>query len=234
MTCVDLLALDLADIDAGAWPLLQALLDDSEQARAARFMFEPDRQAYIGAHALLRLALSARADLTPAEWRFATAERGKPYLVGAPRDLRFSVSHTRGMVAVAITEGCEIGVDVEEPRSAREPLKLATRFFAPDETAALRAIDDDDARRDAFLNIWTMKEAVIKATGQGLAYGLDSFSVSLAPLGVTFHRSDDAPWSFGHWRREGFHVAFALRGATVKEALTLCDAAALIRSESTY
>lgn len=234
MTAVDIFALDLDDIGAAAWPRLHALLDESEQARAARFVFEPDRHAYIAAHALLRRALSARVDVAPRDWRFATAARGKPYLIATPRDLRFSLSHTRGMTAVAVVEGYEIGVDVEEPRGAREPLKLAARFFAADETAALRAIDDEAAQREAFLRIWTMKEAVIKATGQGLACALDSFSVALEPLAVAFHNGDDAQWSFGHWRRNGFHVACALRGADVKEAFALHDAAALIHSDLTH
>jgi 4'-phosphopantetheinyl transferase len=201
-------ALDISGVAPGQWSALAASLDDAERARAARFAFEEDRQSYIAAHALLRAELSSHADRAPSDWRFAATALGKPFLLDAPRDLRFSITHTRGMVAVAITEGLEIGVDVESEDRRAESMKLAERFFAPEEIALLRAVEGD-ARREMFFAIWTLKEAVVKATGQGLSRALDSFAVSPDPPRVTMR---DEEWGADHWRLGSFHFALAAQG----------------------
>jgi 4'-phosphopantetheinyl transferase len=205
-------ALDISGVSPGQWPALAAMLGEEERARAARFAFEEDRQSYVSAHALLRAELSRRASRAPQEWRFAATKLGKPYLLDPPRDLRFSLSHARGMVAVAIAEGVEVGVDVESAERRAESMKLAERFFAPEEIALLRNVEGD-RRRDLFFAIWTLKEAVVKATGQGLSRALDSFKVSVDPPRVAMRDDPEQLWSAAHWRRERFHFAFAAPGA---------------------
>lgn len=203
-------ALDVSGVAPEEWLALAAFLDEKERARAARFYFEDDRRSYVAAHALLRAALSKRADRPPQDWRFAAAARGKPYLLDPPCDLRFSLTHTRGMAAVAIAEGVEVGVDVESADRRADSMKLAERFFAPEEVALLRTLDGA-ARREAFFAIWTLKEAVVKATGQGLARALDSFVVALDPARVTMRDGAPQDWSAAHWRRGSFHFAVAAR-----------------------
>ncbi|WP_363350996.1 4'-phosphopantetheinyl transferase superfamily protein [Methylocystis echinoides] len=221
-------SLDLRGAAPEHWPRLAALLNEEERARAGRFAFEEDRQAYIGAHALLRAELSRRAGGAPQDWRFAAAERGKPFLVDPPQDLRFSMTHTRGMVAVALAEGVEIGVDVEPAHRRAESMKLAERFFAPEEAALLRALEGE-ARRDAFFAIWTLKEAVVKATGEGLSRPLNSFVISLDPPGVTMRdvaAGDD--WRLAHWRRGAHHFALAGRCADWRPSLSETNIATLL------
>lgn len=223
---VDVACLDVAAVGADEWSGLAALLDESERARAARFAFEADRRAYVGAHALLRVLLSRRAHVAPGDWRFASAPLGKPYLVSPPRDLAFNLSHTRGMAAVAVAEARDIGVDVEALAQTRDVLRVAERFFAPGEAAAIRAATGVEARNDLFFSIWTLKEAVVKAEGRGLSRGLDSFVVSLSPLRIT--GAADERFSLGQWRRRGFCVAAAARGEDVAFSLEEETAAALI------
>jgi 4'-phosphopantetheinyl transferase len=203
-------ALDLAGIDPGEVAALAGLLNAQEQARAARFAFEEDRRAYVAAHALLRVKLSESLGGAPQDWRFAASPHGKPSLIDAPRDLRFSLTHARDMVAVALCDGAEIGVDVEPSNRRAESLKLAERFFAPEEAAYLRSLEGD-ARREAFFAIWTLKEAVVKATGLGLAGGLNGFAISFDPLALT-PRGASAPspdWRLAHWRLGAHHLALA-------------------------
>lgn len=218
-------ALDLAGVAPAQWDALAGILDESERARAARFAFEEDRQAYVAAHALLRAELSRHAGLSPQDWRFAATTLGKPYLLDAPRDLRFSLTHTRGMVAVAIAEGVEIGVDVEPSDRRAESMNLAERFFAPEEVALLAAVEGR-ARREMFFAIWTLKEAVVKATGQGLSRALDSFSIALDPPRVTMRDGSQMEWSAAHWRRGSFHFALAAQ-APVRSDLSEAEPSAL-------
>ena len=219
--------IDVAAIADDEWPKLAALLDDAEAARAQRFAFDDDRRAYVAAHALLRAQLSQRSnDISPRDWRFAATPHGKPILCAPGYDLNVSLTHTRGMAAVAIASGGEIGVDVESALTPRNAVGVAERYFAPEEAAFLRAQADPSARNELFYAIWTLKEAVLKADGRGLARGLDSFVVTLSPLAVSSVAGDS--YDVAQWRRGGFFIAAAARGDRVDFRLEEAHAAALI------
>ncbi|MBG0794738.1 4'-phosphopantetheinyl transferase superfamily protein [Methylocystis sp. H62] len=224
--------IDVAKIADDEWPKLAALLDEAETARAARFAFDSDRRAYVAAHALLRASLSERAKgIAPAAWRFGVTPHGKPFLLSPHAGVDVSLSHTRGMAAVAIASGRDIGVDVESFLKPRDALRVAERFFAPEEAAIVRAQSDPQSQSEVFFAIWTLKEAVLKADGRGLAGGLDSFVVKLSPLAV----SSDSSESYGvaQWRRAGFFIAAAARGE-INFRLMEKHAAALIQAADSF
>lgn len=182
---------EAARIDA--W---HGLLDATEQASAARFRAEADRRAYIAAHALLRQMLAEAGGLPAAAWRFTRGAQGKPEIAAEHEMpwLRFSLSHTRGLAACALAGTDDIGLDVEDlDRRAASP-DLARRYFAPEEAAWLDAVPAED-RHAAFLRLWTLKEAYVKATGEGIAVGLDSFAMEIDPP-----RLLRAPGGTQHWR----------------------------------
>lgn len=195
-----------------------ALLDPTEQARAARFHADQDRRAYILAHALTRLMLSSRRDRPPQDWRFEAGHHGKPRIVADDGEagLLFNLSHTRGMVAVALADGQEVGIDVERIESGRLSLDLAVKTFAPSEAAYLCRLPAE-SQTEAALTLWTLKEAYIKATGQGLSCPLDSFAMTLDPLSINFKQSlndDPAKWRFRTLQpHPGFVLALALRAS---------------------
>ncbi len=97
--------------------------------------------------------------------------------------LTFNVSHSRDHALFALARGREVGVDLESIRE-RNSDGVADRFFTPDESAALRALDDESERRRAFFSLWSAKEAFIKATGLGLSQSLASFGFELARVSV--------------------------------------------------
>jgi 4'-phosphopantetheinyl transferase len=80
-------------------------------------------------------------------------------------------SHTHGRLLIAYAEHGRVGVDVERRARRADTLRIARRYFADEETAALAALDGD-ARQLAFLRLWCAKEAVLKAHGGGIAFGL--------------------------------------------------------------
>ncbi|MFO1104263.1 MAG: 4'-phosphopantetheinyl transferase superfamily protein [Methylocystis sp.] len=221
--------IDVTAIADDEWPKLATLLDESETARAQRFAFESDRRAYVAAHALLRARLSQRSiDVSPREWRFGATPHGKPFLLGPSAGLSVSLSHTRGMVAVAIASGREIGVDVESALTPRNALNVAERYFAPEEAELLRSESDPVTRNEIFFAIWTLKEAVLKADGRGLARGLDSFVVRLSPPAITSDSGEN--YVVAQWRRGGFFIAAAAQGGAdfrIEEAHASALAAAM-------
>jgi len=177
----------------------------------------------------LRASLSERATwVAPAAWRFGATPHGKPFLLSPRTGLDVSLSHTRGMAAVAIASGRDVGVDVESFLKPRDALKVAERFFAPEEAAIVRAQSDPESQSEVFFAIWTLKEAVLKADGRGLAGGLDSFVVSLSPLAVS--SGPDESYGVAQWRRAGFFVAAAARGDDVTFRIEEARVSALIRT----
>lgn len=166
--------------DAATRARCQAMLSADERARMQRFHFEHDRHTYLVAHALVRTALSRYAACAPSAWTFTTNAHGRPEIAPGhcARPLRFNLSHTRGLVAVAIALARDVGVDVENLHPRSFSLDVAAHYFAPAEVAALAALPAD-AQRDRFFAYWTLKESYIKARGMGLALPLERFAFDL-------------------------------------------------------
>jgi len=104
--------------------------------------------------------------------------RGRPSLIGSADRVDVNWSHSGQALLVALGIGVRVGVDMEFQRPRRNALALAERFFAPDETAQLQALPDA-ARATAFTRLWCAKEALLKAHGHGISYGLDRLVFAL-------------------------------------------------------
>jgi 4'-phosphopantetheinyl transferase len=126
---------------------------------------------------MMRHLIAGRLGVQPADLAFALGPHGKPTLAHPTSPIRFNLSHSGGFAALALAHGCEVGIDIEAMRPINED--IAERYFSPFEIAALHALPARE-RPPAFFRCWTRKEAVIKATGEGLARRLDSFDVSIA------------------------------------------------------
>jgi 4'-phosphopantetheinyl transferase len=108
-------------------------------------------------------------------------EHGKPRFPAPFDRLGFNWSHSGDRALFAIGRGgagFEVGVDIERVRPRARALELARRFFAPDETSMLEALPVE-GQLQGFLRLWTAKEAVLKANGGGLSYGLERVAFEL-------------------------------------------------------
>ena len=108
---------------------------------------------------------------------------GKPRLA-APAAPGFNLSHSGEIVLLAIARGVAPGIDVEALRPRPRALQLAQRYFTAAEAAVLARLPEGD-RQQTFYRLWTAKEAVLKALGRGLAFGLDRVGFGLAADGIT-------------------------------------------------
>jgi 4'-phosphopantetheinyl transferase len=186
------------------------VLDGEERARAARFVHERDRREFIAAHALLRILLQELAGGPAGAWRFAAGSHGKPALHPDHRlgRLAFNISHTRGAVACAMTLDHDIGVDIEDLERPGRLVEIAHAYFAPAELATLRSAPPAGQRR-VFLQLWTLKEAYIKAHGDGLSLPLDRFAFALSPPAIAFapgFPDDAAAWQFSTMIPTATHI----------------------------
>src|SRR5260370_32848800 len=144
---------------------LYTLLSDDERVRAGRFRFVEHANRYAVARAKLRRILGRYTDVAPWLLQFKYSANGKPFLANG--SIRFNVSHSSNLAAVAVTRGREVGIDVEQIRNDDDLLDVAEHYFAPAERAALRLLSADE-RRLGFLRCCTRKEGYLKPRGEGL------------------------------------------------------------------
>ena len=134
----------------------------------------------------VRALLAAYLERAPDDVRLAIGEHGKPSLdrrfLAGSRALDFNVSHSGGALLVGVAREQELGVDIETQRRRRPVLDLARRFFAAEEASALAGIDEP-LRQTAFLRVWSCKEAVVKALGSGIGFGLERLQFRIDPAG---------------------------------------------------
>lgn len=210
---------------------LLTLLSPEERERHARFHFERDRDIFLVAHALVRRMLSRVIGTAPESLAFQAGEHGRPELVApdVARAFRFNLSHTRGLVACAVARAADIGVDVETVERDVEILNVGNHVFSSIEVAGLAALSGD-AQRERFFELWTLKEAYIKAIGKG-------FSAPLRSITFDPTRPDPVPVRFGpevaddpaRWCLRRFDVGpshrLALAFAAPLHARVMCEEA---------
>jgi 4'-phosphopantetheinyl transferase len=157
-------------------------LSPNEHERAQRFRFERDQKHFIAGRGTLRAILGSYLKIKPAQLQFEYGSHGKPILANLPENLslHFNLAHSDGLLLVAVSEWCPVGVDVERLRLIEKADDLAERFFSPVEAIQLRALPDHQ-RAQAFFNLWTRKEACLKATGDGITERLQEMAVSFLP-----------------------------------------------------
>lgn len=126
--------------------------------------------------------------------------------------LEFNASHSGDFALVALALGIAPGVDIERHHARANALALARRFFDADEAAVLERLDGD-ARDRAFLDLWCAKEAVLKAAGVGLSFGLSRLAFHHADAAWGLTRLDPALGAASDWQVTGFEPASSYHGA---------------------
>lgn len=162
----------LLSTDAAWLEQHRALLSADEQARVHRFKFDLHRQRFTAARCCLRLLLGAYLNVEPQQIQFTYGPYGKPTLAANTAvlcpSLRFNLAHTDERALYAFTHNRAIGIDLEHIRPMPDALRIAQRFFTVAEANAI-AQQPSQQQANAFFTLWTLKEAYLKATGEGLA-----------------------------------------------------------------
>jgi 4'-phosphopantetheinyl transferase len=203
------------DVTPQAQAALASSLDTEEQKRASQFVFDRDRNHFVAAHGILRKTLSGYLQTPPEKLRYSTGPHGKPVLDGRMgcADLRFNLSHSGGLMLLAVAFEREVGIDVEKIESAFPVESTAATIFSSRELAEFEHCLPGDKQRE-FFQRWTCKEAYVKARGQGLQIPLTSFEVSLIPGELPQLRSPDRSlWDLlSFFPRDDFATALVVEG----------------------
>ena len=173
---VQVLFADIGDYLGTEASVLPSDLDETllpaERAKAERFRFRDDQVRALLSRYLLRRKLGECLDRPPRSLRVEAGAQGKPHLPA--REIEFNLSHSGSVVALAISED-EVGIDIERQQAFEDAEQLLENHFTGDEVRWFRQHPGAE-RAVAFLTLWTRKEALYKAMGQGLSLPLDYVS----------------------------------------------------------
>lgn len=166
------------DMPDSAITSLAALLTEEEKRRADRFVDPRHRSRFIAAHGRLRQILGRCLAVPPEHVPVVQGDNGKPRL-DPPYDnlLHFNLSHSAGMVLLGVSKNRRIGVDIEYIRPLENMATIARRYFTQDEYTRIMSAPQS-LQENAFYTLWSMKEACLKCSGQGLP-GLDALKLDI-------------------------------------------------------
>jgi len=154
-----------------------AVLNDAERARAGRYLRHEDAVRSAATRAALRDVLGAALGVAPREIAIVVDEAGRPSLDPAHRaSLDFNVSHAGSHALIAWAGAGRVGVDIESCDRRTDWRALTSEVCASAEAAYLDGLPLA-ARADAFMRVWSAKEALLKALGTGIVGGLRAFAV---------------------------------------------------------
>lgn len=165
--------------EAGRWSRLSPFLSNTEQERLATLHHPQQAQDYQFSRQLLRTILANLLNCSATDIQYQIHAKGKPSLeqnVFKSNTIEFNMSHSGSWLAVAVAIH-PVGVDLEIASSRPRPwLKLAERFFTATETLWLQNQPDAE-HANLFLQMWTQKEATLKAVGCGLSQHLQALDI---------------------------------------------------------
>ncbi len=198
------------------------IMNTEERIQQKRFHFERHRHQYLITRALIRSVLSMYVKkVAPQQWQFEKNDYGKPSISYPSIDipLMFNLSHTEKLIVLCVSVDNEPGIDVEYLLRSGQTIEIAEHFFSPTEIEHLHRLPPD-YKRERFFDLWTLKEAYIKACGMGLSIPLDDFSYIFPQPGrisIAFEpQRNDQPehWQFWQVQPSEIHkVALAIKSS---------------------
>ena len=148
----------------------EKIISPEELAKAGQFRFARHKKRFIAGRGILRTILGKYLGMKPEQIDFEYNIYGKPSICGKLRDeIRFNLSHSKGLIVYAFSRGREIGIDIEFIESFLIDERTAAQCLTRQETEVLFMLDDN-FRAQYFFNCWARKEAYLKACGKGLAF----------------------------------------------------------------
>jgi 4'-phosphopantetheinyl transferase len=160
----------------------ERILSSSELERARRFRLDQHRNRFITGRALMRTLLSQYLQTEPVKLEFLYNPYGKPFLSWASGGsaLNFNLAHSENLALLAINRVGTIGVDVERIRPLNDLDQLSASFFSARESTVFHRLPLEQ-KQVAFFNLWTRKEAWLKATGEGIGHRLNRVEATFLP-----------------------------------------------------
>jgi len=195
-------------------------LSPDELKKANNFRFNKDRYCAITARYVLRMLSSKYLNIDIKDIEFSYGDKGKPKY-NFETSLQFNISHSEAMILLGFVHNNDLGVDIEFIKPNFDPIEIAEHFFSLQEIEELKQREKSDLD-NAFFRCWTRKEALIKATGDGLSFPLHKFSVSMdrddkAEILNMSWNEDPKSWMMYSFKpKQDYIAAITLKSPTLK------------------
>ena len=167
------------EASTACFELCAYVLSRAERARANRFVDARGRNDFIIAHGVLRMLLARYTQLPASTLVFSSGAHGKPALATASDNgsvISFNMSHSHGRALIAVSDGREVGIDLEQVNPDVKALAVARRYFCDAERTAIESAAPA-VQAQSFFRYWVAKEAVLKGQGIGLKFPIDKFEI---------------------------------------------------------
>jgi len=208
--------------------LTSGWLSKQDLQRVERYQFLEHKKQLLMGRYLTRTVLSRYGQFSAGDWRFENNEYGKPSIASALLEemvepLFFNLSHSQNKLVLAVARHEFLGVDIEYGLKPRRVEEIANRYFSNSEIEGFSGLEKSQMQK-RFYDLWSLKEAYIKACGMGLAIPLNHFSFSFQSerkVEIKFHKQrpdDSALWQF--WKIEsepGYHLSLAVKSLKLNE-----------------
>lgn len=146
---------------------VHSCLNEEELDRARRFRREEDSKRWACYRAALKLTLASLLEVSPLDIEFRLNPSGKPELKTRFSSLHFNLSHCDDLAVIATSRLCPVGIDIERQHRAQDLHECESTICHPAEIPMLPIAQEQ--RAAALLELWTAKEAFLKAIGSGLS-----------------------------------------------------------------
>jgi len=216
-------AIDIIRLDDHWRVAAAACLTPEEESRAGRLCHAHHRAIWRAGRAWIRHRLSDVLGLSsPHHLNLRQDDRGRPYVVDAPPGFDCNWSHSGEWMALAINWQGPIGIDLEVIRPDFSIEDVAATVCRPSEAAALSRAATPADRSKVFYRLWTAKEALMKATGMGVA--LDPSLIEVDPTSHPLHRFITHPnWNLTGRESTDWVAAWTWRPAAVADHAALVE-----------
>ena len=154
------------------WPPLS----NQEKMQAEKFINKPLRDRYVMSHGLLRYLLSFYIGSEPHEIQYSVNPFGKPFLKESSSRVQFNMSHSKDYAAYIIALDCQVGIDIEWKDKSINFEEISDFVLSPGETNSFHKLTPEE-KFQTFYDIWTKKEAIVKAVGEGLSYPIKTIEI---------------------------------------------------------
>ncbi len=186
------------------------LLSSQEMSRAGKYRFARHREEYTARRVLLRLWLAGELAEPPEKIRIGCTSYGKPFSVqqkSNPSLADFNMSHSSDSIALATHRTGRIGIDIEYERTLPDITTMLETICTPEELHFLKPLSPS-AMKYAFYQLWTAKEAYLKAIGSGLSQNPNSVNLQWNIHGDTprIEKNFLPGWRFTSGFSSGLHM----------------------------
>lgn len=166
-------SLDVSDSD---YLFFTEALSEKELSKVEYYNFQQVKSAYVASHGALRILISKYLGTQPGLLKIGHKRKGKPYSLDDP-GLYFNMSNSGKLAVIVFSRDGEVGIDIEQIRSLPDLDEMIEKNFTPKEIKFILAKPEEKINR--FFRFWTIKEAYLKAIGEGMRLRPDQIEFTI-------------------------------------------------------